>query len=673
MRLFFLLPFVFLLFQCTPPPPPGVPKSAIVNLDLRNPLVQKLYNLRDERKVDSLRIYLNDKEATLRYLAALSFASFRDSTAIGALVPLLHDTVDDVRTAAAFSLGQIGSPKCERPLIDAFASDDTNSLHQRFNAVVLEAVGKCGSRASLKNIAAVTTYLPTDTLLLEGQCRAIYRFGLRDSIQPEATALMVRYVKDDHLPEPARLMAAHYLARTKGLIFDSLQTEDISVAFIRAPNNPGIRMAIATALGKTPISPAFNRLASSLRSEPDWRVKCNIINALAKFRYDTVRSLVVPFISDPNPHLSRTAAEFFVNNGQIKDAEYYWRIAQDNPNLPYFAQIALHQAAIKYLSGKPQTKDLVNGKLQGLFAQGKTPYDRAACLRALTEFGWNYRFIHDKGFTDQHPAVKTAAAEALVAIIKKPNFYAHFGEYAKVVRRDLYYYLREIIASGDPGMIAEASEGFRSETLNYKTLRDSARIGNLRTALAKLQLPRDVETYIALNKTIAYFEGLPAPPNPAIAYNHPIGWETLKTVSQKTEATIETAKGKIVLELYPQWAPGSVANFLDLASSGFFNGKNFHRVVSNFVIQDGCPRGDGYGALDYTIRTEIGLAWYDGEGYLGMASAGQDTEGTQFFITHSATPHLDGRYTIFGKVKSGMEVGHQIWPGDVISGVTVQQ
>lgn len=668
---FFLLTFCF-LWQCTPPPPPGVPKTAIVNLDLRNSSVQKLYNFRDERKVDSLRHYLGNKEATLRYLAALSFASFRDSNAIGVLVPLLRDSVDDVRIAAAFSLGQIGALKCEKPLIAAFAADDTNSLHQRFNAVVLEAVGKCGTRASLKNIASVTTYQPADTLLLEGQCRAIYRFGQRDSILPEATALMVKYVQDDGLPEPARLMAAHYLARTKGLSFDSVQVEGISVAFIRASNNPGIRMAIATALGKSPIGPAFNRLASALRTEQDWRVKCNIINALSKFNYDTVRSLVTPFLNDPNPHLSRTAAEFFINNGQIKDGDYYWRITQDNPNLPIVVQIALHQASVKFLSGKPQTKDFVNGRLQGLFAQGKTPYERAACLRALAEYGWNYRFIHNQGFTDPQPAVKTAAAEALVAIMKKPNFYAHFGENAKGVRRELYYYLREIIAAGDPGMIAEGAEGFRVETLNYKTLRDSARIGNLKTALEKLRLPRDVEAYMSLNKAIAYFEGLPEPPNPVIAYNHPIAWETLETVTPKSEATIETAKGKIVLELYPLWAPGSVANILDLATSGFFNGKNFHRVVPNFVIQDGCPRGDGYGALDYSIRTEIGLAWYDGEGYLGMASAGLDTEGTQFFITHSATPHLDGRYTIFGRVKSGMDVVHQILPGDVITGVTVQ-
>jgi len=672
MRLIALVLLAGYFFQCTPPPPPGASKSGQINLDLRDAAVQKLYNFRDERKVDSLRRYLGDKEATLRYLAALSFASFRDSNSIQALIPLLRDTVEEVRIATAFSLGQIGSRKCEKPLMESFVSDDPESRHQRFNAVVLEAIGKCGSRASLAQIAAVTTYLPTDTLLLEGQCRAIYRFGQRDSIRPEATALMVKYVHNDKIPEPARLMAAHYLARTKNLSFDTADAKLISVAFVRAHSNPGIRMAIATALGKSVNPVAFNRITNALPGEQDWRVKCNLIQALAKFEYDTVRAIVMPFVKDPNPHVSRTAAEFFVNNGQIKDGEYYWRVTQDNPNLPIPVQIALHRASVKFLSGKPQTKDFVNGRLQGLFAQARTPYDRADCLRALTEFGWNYRFIHDRGFTDQHPAVKTAAAEALVSILKKPNFYAFFGENAKGVRRELYYYLREIVAAGDPGMIAEGSEGFRVEAMNFKTLRDSARIGDFIVALNKLRLPRDVEAYMALEKAIAFLDGRPEPAKQAIAYNHPLDWALLKQTTQKTEVTIETARGKVVLEMYPTWAPGSVANFLQLATSGFFNGKNFHRVVPNFVVQGGCPRGDGYGALDYSIRTEIGLAWYDGAGYLGMASAGTDTEGTQFFITHSATPHLDGRYTIFGKVKSGMDVVNQVMPGDLINAVTVQ-
>jgi cyclophilin family peptidyl-prolyl cis-trans isomerase len=94
-------------------------------------------------------------------------------------------------------------------------------------------------------------------------------------------------------------------------------------------------------------------------------------------------------------------------------------------------------------------------------------------------------------------------------------------------------------------------------------------------------------------------------------------------------------------------------------------------VVPNFVIQSGCPRGDGFGSLGFTIRSEVGDTYYNDEGYVGMASAGLHTEGTQFFITHSPTPHLDGRYTIFAKVIEGMDVVHKISIGDTIKTINI--
>ncbi|HRH38876.1 MAG TPA: peptidylprolyl isomerase, partial [Flavobacteriales bacterium] len=98
------------------------------------------------------------------------------------------------------------------------------------------------------------------------------------------------------------------------------------------------------------------------------------------------------------------------------------------------------------------------------------------------------------------------------------------------------------------------------------------------------------------------------------------------------------------------------------------NGKYFHRMVPNFVIQGGCPRGDGYGGMPWTLRTEIGHTPFT-TGSVGLASAGPDTESCQFFITHSAAPHLDGHYTRFGEVVSGMEVVWSIQVGDVMEKV----
>lgn len=644
-----------------------------VNIDLRNKAVQQVYRLRDMHKTDSLVLLLQSSEATLRYLAALSVASVRDSQAIDPLVPLLADPVEDVRWAAAFSLGQIGHPKCEKPLIEAFMSGDSTSEHQRFNALVLEAVGKCGSATSLKNIASVTTYKPSDTLLMLGQCRAVLHFGLRKIVDPLGTARMISVAANERMPASARVVAAQYLARMPGVAPDSTQAQQLALGFVRSVGQPDIRIGLAGALGKSRTVSAFDILSKALSNEQDWRVQCSMIRALAKFDYDTVRGLVVPFIFNPNLQVSRTAAEFFIENGQYKDRDYYWRIGQTNTGLPMPVKIALFHASNRLLtnSSEPESKEFVNYRLHEFFLQSKNAYERAACLRALAEYGWQYRWIHDRGFNDPSPAVKTAAAESILKILRKPNFYGAFGEGAKGVRRELYYYLREITASGDAGMIAAASDGYRVEALNFKTLRDSLRLENMQAALNKLKMPRDVEAYMELDSAIAYFEGRSPAPSYRPRWNHPIDWQRLQVVTQKTEVTIQTAKGNVVLELYPQWAPGTVSSFLSLVGSNYYNGKNFHRIVPGHVTQGGCPRGDGYGAEDFTLRTEIGLAWYDAEGYVGMASAGPDTEGTQFFITHNARPHLDGNYTIFGKVKSGMEVVALLQPGDVMDKVTV--
>ncbi|MEZ4941347.1 MAG: peptidylprolyl isomerase [Saprospiraceae bacterium] len=671
--LYLLLLVLTGLAACVPPER-KVPANQLVNLDLANKDVQHLYNLRDQGRTDSLVRYLSHKAATMRYLAAMAFASVRDSNAIEPLVPLLKDTVEEVRIAAAFALGQIGSPRAEQPLLDAFRRDDSLSQHQRFNAIVLEAVGKCGSLERLKQIASVSTYYPSDTLLLEGQCRAIYRFGLRKITDTTGTARMVDYVFNEDIPASARLMAAHYLARAPDVAPDSAQAVQLAAAFVRS-GDPDIRMALARALGKSKTGPAFAILSKMIKTEQDWRVKCDLINALEGFEPDTVRALVSPFFQDVNPHVAHTAANFFVKNGRREDGDYYWRIARDNPELDWATKISLYRASYKWMSGRtePEKKEYLNYRLRDFFLKSNNPYERAAVLSALTEFAWQFRWIYDKGMQDTSLVVKTAAAEALVQICTRDDFYYIFGEKGRSVRRELFLYLMEIVKSGDAGMIAAIADGFCAPALNYKSTVDTSDLNTLNRALKQLQIPRDYEAALAIKKALSCLsDDQQAAALPKIPYNHPIDWKQVNKLNQTMRVELQTPKGKISLQLFPVWAPGSVANFLNLAESGFYNGKRFHRVVPNFVVQAGCPRGDGYGALDYSIRTEIGLAWYDDEGYLGMASAGPDTEGTQFFITHSPTPHLDGRYTIFGKVTQGMDVVHKLQVGDTITKVVVQ-
>ena len=138
------------------------------------------------------------------------------------------------------------------------------------------------------------------------------------------------------------------------------------------------------------------------------------------------------------------------------------------------------------------------------------------------------------------------------------------------------------------------------------------------------------------------------------------------------KAIIETEKGNIVLELFEKDAPKTVANFEKLIKQGFYDGLTFHRVIPNFVIQGGCPKGNGTGGPGYTIKCETkGNPRKHGKGALSMAHAGKDTGGSQFFITHSPQPHLDGVHTVFGQVIEGMDVVNKIKPKDVMKKVTI--
>ncbi|MEH7387646.1 peptidylprolyl isomerase [Bacillus sp. JJ1521] len=139
------------------------------------------------------------------------------------------------------------------------------------------------------------------------------------------------------------------------------------------------------------------------------------------------------------------------------------------------------------------------------------------------------------------------------------------------------------------------------------------------------------------------------------------------------KASIEFENGeKIVIELYPNEAPGTVANFEKLANEGFYNGLTFHRVIPGFVAQGGCPSGNGTGGPGYTIKCETeGNPHKHVPGALSMAHAGRDTGGSQFFIVHESQPHLDGVHTVFGQVIEGLESVYRIKQGDVMKEVKV--
>ena len=137
-------------------------------------------------------------------------------------------------------------------------------------------------------------------------------------------------------------------------------------------------------------------------------------------------------------------------------------------------------------------------------------------------------------------------------------------------------------------------------------------------------------------------------------------------------ALFETDRGPIKIELYPDKAPLTVANFVNLARRGFYDGLNFHRVIPDFMIQGGCPEGSGRGGPGYKFEDETGNGVAHERGVLSMANAGPNTNGSQFFITHVQCPWLDGKHTVFGKVIEGQEVVDSVKQGDTIKSVKLE-
>jgi len=637
-----------------------------VQLDYNSKQLQKIYDFQDKGQSDSLYTYFQNEDPTYRYAAAMAFASTKDAKGLTDLRPLLKDPIEDVRTAAAYAIGQIGKELGQSALVENFEGYDTLKMYRNSNAAILEAIGKCGDEENLAFLANIQSYTPQDTLLLEGQAYAIYRFALRDITSKAGTARMVELATNRSYPTSVRFIAANYLQRAKKIKIEE-QAQAIGQA-MQTDEDARIRMALALALGKTKTPEALGALKFQLSTERDYRVKCNIIRALNNFEYLEIKPLVEPFLNDKNEHVSLLAAQFFLKNGNSRDATLYQRKSRDS--LHWRTKLALLSAANRHCPTYfTNTKNRINFEIRQLFDNDPNPYVKAEAVRALAESPWNFRLIKEIAFPSDSKVVRTASIEALAKIIRRPDFRKYFGNSYWRNSLELTDYMVETMKTGDSGMMAVAGGLLAEKGLFFKETLDSLTF--LDEALKKLNLPAELETYNEVLKASNYLKNENKDLYEA-EYNHPIIWRNLKVIGDGKQVYITTTKGEIVLDLLPDAAPGTVANFIQLIKESFFDKKAFHRVVPNFVAQVGCPRGDGYGSLDFTIRSELPLMHYDKEGYVGMASAGNHTECSQFFITHSPTLHLDGNYTIFASVSKGMDVVHQLNVGDSIEKITIK-
>jgi len=647
--------------------PPSEVDTRDVNASYKDTLWQRIYMLQEKQDVKALCAMMRHPNPTIRYASAMAFGSIQDTTVIDSLVRLLKDPNLKVREATAYSLGQLGSAKAASALEFSFERTDSVGLRQEFNSRVLEAIGKCGTKKQLDQMAAVSTYLASDSLLLLGQTLGIYHFGLRGITSDVGTKKMLALVSNTKIPTPARVMSAHYLGRVKNLDLDSFSSV-IGRAMDNDPE-PNVRMALAASISKIKSLKAIPMISARLSREKDYRVRINLIKSLDGRAYEDIKWILRRAINDSNNQVGETAIEVLLKSGTNKDAPWYWTLARDTLKEPL--QSKLYEVANKYLL--PYFKDAkyaLQNELRQKFYSEKDPYLKAQYINCLGKYVKNYQLIRQIGFTNPSIPVRTKSVEVLAGILKDPAFYYLFGEAAKYVKRELVGYIATAMASGDAGMMATAAAIVTEPKLNFKLWFPD--INFLLAAQSKLKLPRDLETWQEMEKALCFLQDKPAPIFKTPVYSHPLDWKLLNYVKSTSKAIIETSKGTIELSFLPNEAPASVCNFIQLAQSGFFNGKAFHRVVPNFVIQTGCPRGDGFGSLNYTIRSELPPLYYDQEGKVGMASAGRHTECSQWFVTHSATPHLSGRYTIFANLLKGMDVVHSIRQGDKVNKIKIQ-
>ncbi len=658
-----LMALMITINSCVPPSNEIITDINNANSDL---VYQGIYNHQDKQNIDSVLLYFNHSNPGYRLAAVNAMASIQSELSIDSLVEILGDPIIEVRTAAAYALGQIGNLETVDPLMNAFVNKDTSDVDNVFNSTILEAIGKTGNKSLLDVLASVESYRITDTLLLLGQSRAIYRYANRGINTQKGTNRMVELASNQAYPNEVRVIAANYLARAKDIDISKSQFR-IAEALIGA-SDPNVRMAIALALRKVTEPDILKILQSQFIVEKDYRVKVNILKAFGSYKYRDNIDLILDHLDDENIHVANAAAQYLVDHGKRDDVEIYKTFAKKN--LDHTVRAKIYASVLKHLpSYYIESRALIRSSLLRYLKELKgKPYVAKHYVAALGQDPYSYAYLKEAAIDSGVVTIRTAGMEALSKIVSGKSFVNTFRFRSDRVKIEILDIIKEQFAKGDVGTMAIGAGILSNEKIGYRNLiqNDSFLIA----AAAKLSLPREIETYNEIKKALAYINNVKykAEKN---SYNHPINWKTLATVSDSTIAVVRTNKGNFTIKLFGNTTPGSVANFIDLANDDFFDNKVYHRVVSNFVIQGGCPRGDGYGSLDYSIRSELPQLYYDDEGYVGMASAGLNTEGTQWFVTHSPTPHLDGKYTIFGKVTEGMDVVHQIVEGDKIIDVII--
>jgi cyclophilin family peptidyl-prolyl cis-trans isomerase/HEAT repeat protein len=615
---------------------------------------------------------LNDDEARVRRRAALAIGRVGLSEGIEPLTKLLGDDEIEVKQMAAFALGLIGDASARPALLEALKSPQP-ILQGR----AAEALGQIGNKADGAAISAmVQTHVRAGVLNgvmpdemgyplgqpIEATRLGIYaltRLGDYDSLaaavlangKPVSTWWPIAYALQ-RVGDPRAAPALTGLLATPGRFTAAFAARGLGTAKATEAAAALRRIVTEQKLPQAVIVQSIRALAamrdtasqSALRTvvlnrSADATVRGEAMTALAAVVTESSTDLLLDLASNPTPAirgaalgaLARVEPDVFISTLASLDTDRDWtvRVALANALGSLPADRALPRLTMMLQDTDRRVVPAVLGALASTKASGA---DRLLLERLKAP----------------DVVIRGAAATAL-GDLKATSAVQPLVEAYRSGASDPEYVARASVLSALAKIDPAAARPILMEALKDRDWAVRIRAAELLGQQKVTELP--VRPAAAAPANTREFQTVVAPRYSPHAY-------------------IETEKGKIEIELAVVDAPLTTANFMTLARKGFFNGIAFHRIVPDFVVQGGDPRGDGEGGPGYAIRDEINQRPYL-RGTVGMALDWKDTGGSQFFITHSPQPHLDARYTVFGHVVAGMDVVDRLVPWDVIKSVTI--
>lgn len=658
--------------------PSGRPADGLLN----DPELQHVVDLQVRRSWEGLVALLEDPRPAVRARAAFALASVQRPEAVPGLVALLDDPSPDVRRDAAFALGQSAAHDAAEPLFDLLTREPEAAVR----LVVLEALGKLGYDDVVERLLTLDAGGAEEAALL----LALGRLGAVQGKHTTASRNVLLSRLDAELPE-VRAAAAYFFGRSRETGSWAPRVGRVRTALDRYDPGEEATRHLVKALGLLKDPADVTRLLHFGAESPDWRIRAEAFIGLRQMPLsDPVRQALLVALDDPMGHVRLAAAETLALAEHLPS--FLGRLREwieANPDrwrtaAPLLRSLAVHDQHEFVLSWYDASA-------------GKEPRVRASLMDALGQLRGEEAFRRlEEALSDPSLTVAAAAATALRQRWERERGDGRLHDaYRRVFASMVADGRARVVSVGASALAGGEFDGALTVGLLARTLQrtpgDSVRVARaLVRALgatghpdAESPLRRELtghpraEVREAAARALRQLTGV-APevseaggPDAGEPPEQPwdpsvIDWAYLRAVGPHPRWILETEAGTMVAVLDTEEAPHTVQTVARLTEEGRFDGTPFHRVVPDFVIQGGdVSARDGSGGPGFSITTEITQIPYR-RGVVGMASAGYDTEGSQFFITHAAQPHLDGGYTAFGWVVEGASVLDAIGRGDVL-------